>query len=79
MTFEQLRQQVLQLPAHDRVVLVQDLIGSLETLESSDWLSNAWRDEIARRSDALHRGEMMADDWRTSLARVRERLAEKRS
>jgi putative addiction module component (TIGR02574 family) len=79
MTLEQLRQQVLQLPAHDRAILAQDLIGSLETLESSEGLSQAWLDEIARRSDALHRGEMKADDWRTSLGRVRERLAEKRS
>lgn len=79
MTLAQLRQQVLLLPAADRAVLVQDLIGSLEALPSSEGLSQTWLDEITRRSDALHQGDMKSDDWRTSLGRVRARLAERLS
>ncbi|MEZ6043684.1 MAG: addiction module protein [Planctomycetaceae bacterium] len=77
MTLEQLRQQVLLLPVQDRAALIRDLIDSLEPDESSEPISQSWLDEIAARSDALHRGEMECEDWRTSLGRVRERLAGK--
>jgi len=77
MTLEQLRQQVLLLPVRDRTALIRDLIDSLEMDESSEQISQSWLDEIAARSDALHRGEMQCADWRTSLERVRERLAGK--
>ena len=79
MTLEQLRQQVLLLPVQDRASLIRELIESLETSSTDEGISQAWLDEIARRSDALHRGEMKCDDWRTSLGRVRERLADKLS
>ena len=79
MTVEQLRQQALLLSASDRVLLVKDLIVSLETMSSSEGISQSWLDEIVRRSNALHQGEMTTDDWRASLGRVRERLAEKLS
>ena len=77
MTLEQLRQQVLLLPVRDRTALIRDLIDSLEPEESGEQISQSWLDEIAARSDALHRGEMQCADWRTSLERVRERLAGK--
>lgn len=77
MTLEQLRQQVLMLPIQDRTALIRDLIDSLEMDEISDQISQSWLDEIAGRSDALHRGEMECADWRTSLERVRQRLAGK--
>lgn len=79
MTLEQLRQQVLLLPLQDRASLIRELIESLETSETGEEPSQAWLDEIARRSEALHRGELECDDWRTSLGRVRERLAGKLS
>lgn len=79
MTSEQSRQQVLLLPVQDRASLIRELIESLETSKTGEAISQGWLDEIARRSDALHRGEMTCDDWRTSLGRVRERLAAKLS
>lgn len=78
MTLEPLRQQVLLLPVQDRASLVRELIESLES-SVDETISQSWLDEIARRSEALHRGEMECDDWKTSLGRVRERLAGKSS
>ncbi len=79
MTLEQLRQQVLLLPVQDRASLIRELIESLESGETGEEISQSWLDEITRRSEALHRGEMECDDWRTSLGRVRERLVGKSS
>ena len=79
MTLEQLREQALKLPVQDRAALIHDLIDSLEASISAFEIPAAWLEEIARRSDALHRGEMECDDWRTSLGRVRDRLAGKAS
>jgi putative addiction module component (TIGR02574 family) len=83
MGFEQLRQQVLTLPTDDRARLVRDLIESLDedsgVEESVSGLSAAWIDEIVERSNALHRGELECSDWQDSLARVRARLAARKT
>ena len=43
------------------------------------WLEEAWLEEIEARAEALDRGEATADDWQTSLERVRRQLREGRS
>lgn len=79
-TVDSLLDQALGLSPEERADLAHRLLCTL-----SDWdesLSNeeaAWAEEIRARSDALARGELVSSDWRESLARVRQRMLERRS
>ena len=75
---EQVRDQALQLPAEDRALIARDLLESLETRDSPETVEAAWLEEIEARAEAYETGQMMADDWKSSLERVRKRLRERR-
>ena len=75
-TAEQIRDLALQLPPEGRASLAKELIESLEPGESLEGVEAAWLEEIESRADALDRGESTADDWKTSLDRVRQQLRE---
>jgi len=75
---DQIRDQALRLPPQERATLARDLIDSLAAGESSDDVEAAWSDEIEARAEAWQAGEMAADDWQPSLARVREQLRARR-
>lgn len=82
MGFDELREQVLTLPNEDRATLARDLINSLpDSCRDSEQLQlpQGWLDEINARSDALGRGELEGDDWRTSLERVRSGIATRKN
>jgi len=66
------------LPLEDRAQLARELIESLEPADSDVALEDEWLDEIESRADAFDRGEASADDWQSSLARVRKELREGR-
>jgi hypothetical protein len=54
------------------------LIASLETEEAEQDVEAAWLAEMEARADAFERGAATADDWKTSLDRVRQSLREGR-
>ncbi len=75
---DELRVGAMALPRGDLAALARDLLLSLET---EDWdldTEQAWATEAQRRSEAYSRGETKSRDWRESLRRVREQLAERR-
>jgi putative addiction module component (TIGR02574 family) len=74
MSTAQIRELVMGLPLQDRALLARELIESLEPADAHVALEDEWLDEIESRAEAFDRGEAPADDWRTSLARVRKEL-----
>ncbi len=63
--------QALALPADERAALVDALSASLEEGE----LSVAWKTEIARRIDAIERGDAKTVPWEEVRAEIRAKLA----
>lgn len=78
MSTAEVRELVLGLPAEDRASLARVLIESLDPAEPDLAIEETWLDEIEARAEALDRGEATADDWQTSLERVRRQLREGR-
>ena len=79
---DEIAQQALGLPADDRAFVAELLERSLATGEfATPEIAAAWIAEVERRADAYERGEMLATDWRDTMARLRARptTAEKRS
>lgn len=79
MSTAQVRELALGLPSQDRASLARELIESLEAEEPADDIEAAWTEEIESRAEALDQGNARADDWKTSLERVRHQLREGRS
>ena len=77
---DEILERALQLSSKDRGKIVEILIRSLdppgEDISEEEW-KKAWSAEIQRRLDAIDRGEIVMEDWRESLTRVRESLHEK--
>lgn len=72
--------QALSLDAEDRVFLADALEQSLtEGGFATAEIEAAWSAEIDRRIAAYDRGEVHAQDLETSLARIRQHLADHRS
>jgi hypothetical protein len=71
-----IRDQALALNDSDRASLARDLLLSLEHEAHAD-AQQAWKDEILARSDAIARGEFTASDWRESIQRIRDALAQR--
>lgn len=89
MTIDELRAQVLQLPAGDRAALAHDLLVSLDSETDSPgdsiapvaWGSPefeaAWVEEIERRAEAVERGEVETLDAHEVLAKLKAQFASK--
>ena len=77
-TTEEIRTSALAMSDSERAELARDLLASLEEPESPLQTENEWNEEVLARSDAYRRGETSADDWRNSLARVRDALHARR-
>ena len=57
--------------------LASALLPSLECEDVNVDVVKAWAAEVQRRSEAYARGETESRDWRESVQRVRQRLAER--
>src|SRR5437660_12269153 len=71
MSAAEVRELALALSERDRARLAQELIESLDPAQPDAETEQAWLDEIENRAAALQRGDATADDWKTSLDRVR--------
>lgn len=77
-TVNEVRRQALELPEPDRAALARDLLASLDADEPDEDVEAAWAAEIEARSQAVARGDFTASDWRESVARIRQNLAQRR-
>ncbi len=69
----------LGLPPDAREAFGVLLLDSLEPgLVDPATAGRAWTAEVTRRLAAFERGDMAATDWRQALARVEQRLQERR-
>lgn len=76
---DHLVQQVLALPADDRVHLAELLDQSFMTEGfATPALAVEWEAEVERRIDAYDRGAMPAEDAETAMQSIRRELAERR-
>lgn len=75
--FNDLLARSLALAPSERAALAQLLLESLEP-EYPD-AEEAWAEEIQRRSDALHRGEVETCDWREAIEEIRNQLRQKQT
>ncbi|HEX5443447.1 MAG TPA: addiction module protein [Pirellulales bacterium] len=66
--------QALALPEQERANMAYQLLLSLEPEDSDSDAEDAWADEIMARSDAVHRGDCKARDWREALEDIRNQL-----
>lgn len=71
-SLEQLKSDLLQLPPGQRAELAQALIHSLDEGTDAD-AEAAWDTELARRMDAIARGEATGQRAETVFAQLREK------
>ncbi|HVT05721.1 MAG TPA: addiction module protein [Thermoanaerobaculia bacterium] len=64
-----LLQQALELPAETRAEIAAELIASLDR-ETGEEVQRAWAREIQRRVEAVRKGALRGEDWRTVLAEI---------
>ncbi len=77
---EQVLQEALALPPEDRAFLAEQLDQSLDHGQfASPEIAAAWTAEIDRRIEAYERGEVQASDAESSIARMRQYLADHRA
>jgi putative addiction module component (TIGR02574 family) len=79
-TTDDLRDEVLALPAHDRARIASDLLASLDdehadVAEVDRW----WSAETERRAALLESGEAELVTWEHVLERLDERRAERQA
>ena len=77
-TVDLLREQLLTLPFSERATLATVLLASLESEAMDGDLQQAWKIEAEARSLAYSQGQLTASDWRESVDRVRQVLAQSR-
>lgn len=77
-TVELLREQLLTLPVRERASLATLLLASLETQLLDDGAEQAWIEEAESRALAYSQGQLTASDWRESVDRIRQVLAQRR-
>jgi hypothetical protein len=75
MSKDEILGQALALPIKDRVELALSLLRSLagsdaQDLAPGEWEA-AWAEEILRRSDEVHSGEVELLDWHVAIADIR--------
>ena len=71
-SLDQLKSDLLQLPADQRAELAHVLIHSLDEGADAD-AEAAWDVELARRMDQIDRGEARGEPAETVFARLREK------
>ena len=69
-----LEREALRLPAHQRALLADALLGSLDD-EAAREVESAWAQEAETRLSAHHRGEIEALDGPSVLRQLRDRWA----
>ncbi len=71
---EELFQAALSLEPDDRAALADALDESLHRqCFATPEIAEAWTVELEQRAAALDRGEIASEDWRTVIARLRNR------
>jgi putative addiction module component (TIGR02574 family) len=75
-SLEQLESEILSLSTSDRAKLAQRLLISLDNEEGEDLneVNRAWQEEIRRRLDAYHAGEIKTIPASEVIAKARARL-----
>jgi len=71
-SLDQLKSDLLQLPADQRAELAHVLIHSLDEGEDAD-VETAWDAELARRMEQIDRDEARGEPAETVFARLREK------
>jgi putative addiction module component (TIGR02574 family) len=66
---QQVYEQALGLSDEEREQLIEELARSLKPVE----LSSAWKAEIARRIEAIERGDAVIHDARAAVRRLRDK------
>ena len=66
---DHLLHEALELPDNERSALVAALLDSLEG-SSDPSISEAWREEVRKRRQALRDGSVQAVSWAESKARL---------
>jgi hypothetical protein len=69
-----LEHEAMRLPAHQRDLLADALLGSLDD-ESVRQVESAWAQEAEDRLAAYHRGEIAAENGPEALRGLRNRFA----
>ena len=77
-TVDLLREQLLTLPVRERATLATLLLASLEEEPLDGTSQQAWKEEAESRSLAYSQGQLAASDWRESVDRIRQVLAQRR-
>lgn len=67
-----LQREALRLPAHERALLADALLGSLDD-EATREVESAWAEEAEARLAAYHRGEIAALEGPAVLRELRRR------
>jgi putative addiction module component (TIGR02574 family) len=70
LTFDQLTEEAMQLPATSRVLLADKLVESLES-EELDEIQRLWAAEAIRRRDEVRSGKVQAVPGKQVLDEVR--------
>lgn len=73
MTLEQILDEAMRLPAEQRAIVADRLLGTLGQNEDFE-ISPAWREEITRRIAAVDAGEMQTLDADAVFERMRRML-----
>lgn len=73
MTLEQILDEAMRLPAEQRAIVADRLLGTLGKDEDFE-ISPAWREEITRRIAAIDAGEMQTLDADAVFERMRRML-----
>lgn len=77
-TVDLLREQLLTLPVRERASLATLLLASLEAEPLEGTSQQFWKEEAESRSLAYSQGQLTASDWRESVDRIRQVLAQRR-
>jgi hypothetical protein len=72
-TIQEVEERVLQLPVHDRAMLAERLIASLDELNFAE-NEQMWVEEAAARYEAYRRGELTARPAEDALRDARAAL-----
>ena len=70
LTFDQLSEEAMQLPAASRILLAEKLVASLET-EDLDQIQRLWTAEAIRRRDEIRSGQVKPVDGEEVINEVR--------
>jgi hypothetical protein len=77
MAVDDLLQQALSLPRHERVRLAEELLSSIE--EPEDEVAAFWGPELERRSREIAPGAVRLTPWETAHLEITAELEERRA